>query len=81
MNIIIAAQETKQMVLDAASWPLSKKPNDSLGRSHIANLLTKIVDGTVKGEKAHRWLGWSQAALVGTGNATLDEMKDINRRA
>jgi hypothetical protein len=30
--------------------------------------------------KANRWLGWMQCALAVHGLATLEEMKDINRK-
>lgn len=82
MNIKIAAKETQKLVLEAPSWPTGYHvKQNGLSRFHVAGLLTAVIDGKVKGEKAHRWLGWSQAALVMTGNATLDDMKDVNHRA
>ena len=30
--------------------------------------------------KLGRWLGWAQAAVVAMGLATLDDMKNINRK-
>lgn len=82
MDIKVAAKETQQRVLDAPSWPNGEHLyNNGLGRLHVAGLLDKVIDGTVYGEKANRWLGWAQAALVATGNETLDAMKDINHRA
>jgi hypothetical protein len=44
-------------------------------------MLCKVVDGDITGEKAHRWLGWAQCAVVNSGAATLEDMKKINHAA
>ena len=52
-----------------------------LSFTHIMNMLVEIRIGQISGEKAHRWLGWAQCAIVSAGIATLDDMKNINHKA
>ncbi|MEW8051292.1 MAG: hypothetical protein AB2754_15900 [Candidatus Thiodiazotropha endolucinida] len=78
MDIKAAAIKTREIVLDAYIWPT--KP-EKLGRLHVAWMLDQIESGQVSGEKAHRWLGWAQAAVVHANAGTLDEMKHINKAA
>lgn len=53
----------------------------SLSRSHVLGMLEKIHSGEIVGDKAHRWLGWAQAAMVAAGITNLADMKDVNHRA
>lgn len=46
---------------------------------HARWLLEGISLGYVQHKKAHRWLGYAQALLVMHGDATLDDMKKINK--
>jgi hypothetical protein len=41
-------------------------------------MLNQMEEQRVVGEKAHRWLGWAQAAMVGAGIGDLELMKKIN---
>ena len=82
MDIKTAANKMQQLVLDAPMWIQTPHTSaNGLGRLHIVNLLEKIIDGSVTGEKAHRWLAWSQAAHTAFGGGTLNQMKDVNHRA
>lgn len=77
MDIQQAALVTKQLMekgRQIGKWPAS----GPLSFTHIYNLLTSIETGLVSGEKAHRWLGWSQCAIVAAGAGTLEDMKRIN---
>jgi len=76
MNIKTAATETKQLAEKCNSFPMHP---ESLSRAHIIDMLTKIESSEIMGEQAHRWLGWSQAAIVAVGCANLSDMKEINR--
>lgn len=55
-------------------------PNDdpATGREHIHMMLDKIITGKVRGDKAHRWLGWVQACVYMSDAMTLEELKDLN---
>ena len=50
-------------------------------RAHIIEMADKIRREEIIGEKAHRWLGWIQAALVIAEIHTLQGMKEVNERA
>ena len=75
MNIKTVAKNTNKLVAEI-SMPLSP---ESVSKKHVMWMLGEIENGNVVGEKAHRWLGWAQAAAVSRGDATLEEMKMINR--
>jgi len=61
-----------------AHWPDAPSP---LSMPHVIGMLESIEKGEIRGEKANRWLGWAQCAVVASGAGTLDEMKVINRSA
>ena len=63
--------------MDGGNWPAE----GSLSKAHIRSLLTQVAEGDVTGEKAHRWLGWSQAAIVAAGVSSMEEMRHVNERA
>jgi hypothetical protein len=47
---------------------------------HIEWMLKGIEDGYIKGEKAHRWLGWAQAVIhIHQDKMPLDTFKSFNR--
>ncbi len=47
---------------------------------HVAWMLVQCIHfrRTLKGEKAHRWLGFVQGCLLAHRHATLDELKLAN---
>lgn len=77
MDIQTAAASTLGVAIDSSRWP----KEGPLSRCHVRGMLERIECGEITGEKAHRWLGWAQAACVAAGVATLDEMKQINHAA
>jgi len=77
INIINISTALKKVVTGTeGKW--STAGNGMLGREHILDMLEQMESGKVFGEKAHRWLGWAQAAIVGAGIGDLDLMKKIN---
>lgn len=55
-----------------------------LGLDHLENMFRKVtsVEGQDFSEgKLNRWLGWMQAACCAAGALTLEQAKDLNRRA
>lgn len=79
MDIRVAAASTRLTVTasDPSNWP----PHGPLSQTHVEDMLERIDSGEIAGEKAHRWLGWAQAACVAAGAGTLDDMKEINHDA
>ena len=71
----IAAQETDKLI-DATNLPPS---NSEYGKDHLHEMVNKIICGEVSGEKAHRWLGYLQGAVVVGGGADLEQVKMINK--
>ncbi len=49
---------------------------------HLADMWERIrADPNMSEAKLGRWLGWAQAAVVGSGlGPTLDDMKAINKK-
>lgn len=54
---------------------------DSCSGNHLHKMLSKICDGEITGEKAHRWLGWVQGVMTCRGMVTLEQCKAINHSA
>lgn len=54
---------------------------DPEGRTnkHLRWMVEQMQDPLFTRDKAMRWLGYIQGALVWSGHATLEEMKDLNR--
>lgn len=74
-----AARGTLALLGDCTvgAWPV----DGPCGKAHVVDMLHAIDGGTIAGEKAQRWLGWAQCAVVASGNGTLDDMKAINAAA
>jgi len=51
------------------------------GKDHLLEMVTKIVNGSIYGNKAHRWLGWIQGCVCMGKGSTLEQMKYINKEA
>jgi len=48
---------------------------------HVEWMLKGIVDGYIKGEKAHRWIGWAQAVIhIHQEDVPLEHFKEINKQ-
>ena len=75
MDLIVAAARTQAL---AEKAPFLSKNDPWVGRDHIMQMLSKIIQGEVTGEKAHRWLGWAQCAVCMGGGASLNKLKEIN---
>jgi hypothetical protein len=68
-------------VIVAEMWLRVCVTDESLQRDHVAEMLGKISSGEISGYKAHRWLGWAQAAIVAAEVVTLEDMKAVNMLA
>lgn len=74
----IAARRLLDELFDA---PKGERDPEGRSEGHIIFMLEEIADSRVTGEKAHRWLGYAQGIMVLSGTATLEEMKELNRKA
>lgn len=52
---------------------------DELSLQHAEDMLSRITPEFSEA-KLGRWLGWAQAAMVAQGLASLDEMKELNKK-
>ncbi len=81
MDIKIAARETASLIISGPNKPYWPDAPESITWPHVLGMLANIADGEITGEKAHRWLGWAQCAIVAAKAGTLEEMKAINHAA
>tara|TARA_Y100000310_G_C20689941_1_gene821578 strand:+ start:4049 stop:4333 length:285 start_codon:yes stop_codon:yes gene_type:complete len=74
VNVVSAAVDCRKFI-ECSKAP---KSNSEFSKDHLYKMVEKIQNGHVSGEKAHRWLGWLQCAVVVFEGATFSEMKLIN---
>ena len=78
MNVKLAAQRTTDSHVRAINLARdSALPKATV--AHLCYMNSRIQDGTVAGEKAHRWLGWMQAVVYLQGAASHEALQQINR--
>lgn len=68
-----------QLKIWGCTNPAIPDDNSPIGLRHVEDMLMGIINGTITGDKAHRWLGWAQAIICVGGGATLEELKAINK--
>lgn len=84
--MVQAAADTLDLALRRRMTQREGKLPSSMQSVHLAEMLVKMAGSDERNEpamsmgKTGRWLGWMQASVVAAGCATLEEMKDINRR-
>jgi hypothetical protein len=74
MDTIKAAQNMCHLIA-ASSLPAQ---HPEYGKDHMYDMIEKIQNGDVEGEKSHRWLGYIQGCVVCYGGATLEDVKSVN---
>lgn len=77
MNQRAAWDETFALIAKSPLDNVNLPP--SLRFPHLHNMDQRLED-TFSEAKIGRWLGWLQAAVVANGIATMEEMKEINRK-
>lgn len=82
MNVQGAINDTMTMARDTSRPILHRDNFDSpdIGFNHVLEMYEKIKEHPMPRGKLNRWLAWIQCSVVSWGVATLEEMKDINRR-
>lgn len=77
MDVKLAAQRTTDAHVRAINlardWLLPKATV-----AHLLYMNARIQEGTVAGDKAHRWLGWLQAVVYLSGAASHEAIQQIN---
>lgn len=92
-NVIAMANErvtgTKQLIHEL--WKMANEHRNnpewislgirriSLSPEHVLGMLERLESGEIKGERAHRWIGWIQASLVAAGITHLGTMMSLTR--
>jgi len=51
-----------------------------VAKAHVLSMLDKICESEIQGEKAHRWIGWAQCAMVMSNTTTFHEVSELNRK-
>jgi len=75
MDVKVAAQEIDKLIDSTNLPPL----NAEYGKDHLHEMVNKIICGEISEERAHRWLGYLQCAIVIGGGASLEQIKMINK--
>lgn len=78
MDVRGAIKDTMYLVRHAQNY---KSPAiKELSLAHLEEMERQVnQDPSMSYGKLCRWLGWMQAAVVASGVAVLEDMKDINR--
>ncbi len=81
MDVLGAMRETVALLGDAGD---AGNLEEGTGNDHLRGMLRRMEHRHLSDEMSYgkmcRWLGWAQGVLVARGAATLEQMKDINRR-
>ena len=84
MNVLGATYETlglaRERGMDKSQTPIIQTLVESVSYKHLLDMFTRMTHEEFSEGKLNRWLGWIQCAVVVQGFATLDEMKEINKR-
>lgn len=86
MDLKQAAINTREYILFSTGdlrlmWSESEEKNCSAGLFHIKEMLDKLQEEKITGEKGNRWLGYIQGVLVCRELMTLEEAKNCNKLA
>ena len=76
MNMEEAAKMTRDLLGEGTGV---RHPGSESSSSHLCWMLNGIIQGYIQNEKAHRWLGFVQGALVVRDLATVEDLKGINK--
>lgn len=81
MNQRLAFYDTVELARKSQMWTRSVEggPTGELSYAHISDMYRRVTP-LFSESKLGRWLGWAQAAVVASGVATLEEMKEINQK-
>ena len=78
MNVLKAMEET--VALAYARGMKTSFDDSSIDFSHIDHMSNVMKRENMSYGKLCRWLGWAQACVVASGVASLEDMKEINKR-
>lgn len=88
MDQLAAMRDTISLMDERLVGYIAGNPADALREQHLHDMLRAMESGinpqdpsrSFSEAKAGRWLGWAQAAVVAMGVATLEDVKEINKR-
>lgn len=73
-------QAFRETLIMAAELDMPLLEGTSYGLDHLFDMWETIQKSDFSESKLGRWLGWAQCAVVVSGVATLEDMKEINLR-
>lgn len=73
----VANRMLGRIVSHKSKWRLVEEPG--LQHDYIKAMLMALASSKFNGERAHRWLGWTQAAFLNADVMTLEDMKKLNK--
>lgn len=81
MNMKEAMRETLELARQHNMHNCSSD-NSELDFPHLQYMYDRVLGGICDHNEARlgRWLGWMQAAVVAQTDATLEDMKQLNRK-
>lgn len=80
MNMLGAAMDTFRIAQKNKMWEKDKNLPASMQFAHLDEMYETMNSEDFSEGKLGRWLGWMQACVVAAGCATLEEMKELNKR-
>jgi len=80
MDPVKAAQLTIEQI-NPEVMSVAERHHEGDSSRHMAFMLKEIVKGEMSVGKANRWLGWAQCLAMIYNHLSLEQLKQINRRA
>jgi hypothetical protein len=77
---IVAANEIDKRFLKPRTLAV-RRSEEGTNFGHLRWMVQEMSAPGFSENKAMRWLGYIQGVVVASGEATLEEMKDLSRRA
>lgn len=74
-------QKVAEGIISKMGSSVAEFDADGVGTGHALWMLQGIAKGYIQYEKAHRWLGYAQSALVHADAVSLFEMKEANKNS
>jgi hypothetical protein len=82
MDVVSAATKLMVVIRDSMETQyVACRSETGTGMPHYLWMLRGITNGYIQHEKAHRWLGYVQGALVSRNIVSLNDMKQLNHES
>jgi hypothetical protein len=80
MNEILRAMDATVSFAEVRGMDRIEPAGPTLSYAHLQDMQRQMHERPMNDGKLNRWLGWAQCAVVASGRASLDEMREINAR-